>query len=125
MAIDEQAVLQASVTKVDTFNSAGYDLVSGTPARGCVAVVNVSSASNTTGNATITYKIQHSADDSTYYDCASGADQIITTSATATPYEICIPFSTKKRYVRLVATFSSTTGTPTATYSGYITFSRP
>ena len=123
---DALNVLQSSTTITNSANSTAVDLNvnEGTLHRPLFARI-LSTASNASGSATITYKIQHSTDNSTFYDCASGAADVITTTTTSTGYEIFIPFVTNKRYVRLVTTFSSTTGTPTTTHEAYIVQTAP
>ena len=123
---DALNVLQSSTTITNSANSTAVDLNvnEGTLHRVLWARI-LSTASNASSNQTITYKIQHSTDNSTFYDCASGAADVITTTTTATGYEIFIPFVTNKRYVRLVTTFSATTGTPTTTHEAYIVQTAP
>lgn len=126
MPADVNVVLQDAVTKTDSFNGTGVDIKNGgnSPVPMWAHVI-VTSASNASGNATITFKVQHSANNSEWFDHTSGADQVITTSTTATPYNVYVPVLTDKRYVRLVATFSATTGTPTITYSAVLSLSKP
>jgi hypothetical protein len=113
--------LQASGTITDSANSTGLDLgLGGTLRRTLFARILHSATSNASGAATITYKIQHSADNSTWYDHSSGAKDIITTSTTAQAGEIFIPICTDLRYIRLVTTFSTTTGTPTTTREAHL-----
>ena len=123
---DALNVLAASATITNSANSTAVDLgVGGTLLRPLYARIIHSATSNASGSATITYSIEHSSDNSTFYTCASGADQVITTSTTAQAGEVFIPFVTDKRYVRLVTTFSSTTGTPTTTRQAAITTTKP
>lgn len=123
---DALNILAASATITDSANSTAVDLGVGGTLRAILwARVVHSATSNASGSATITYKIQHSADNSTWYDCASGAKDIITTSTTAQTGEIYIPIVTDLRYVRLVTTFSTTSGTPTTTRQGEITVTAP
>lgn len=123
---DALNVLQASGTITNSANSTGVDLgVGGTLLRTLFARVIHSATNNASGSATITYLIEHSTDNSTWYTCASGADQIITTTTTVQAGEVFIPFATDKRYVRLVTTFSTTTGTPTTTRQAAITTTKP
>jgi hypothetical protein len=119
MPADSLVVLQASVTKTDTFQSAGVDLKVGTPPRGLVARVIYSLASAASGTDTVIFSIEHSSNDSTYYALASGAKDTITLDTTSSAPKsglIYIPFRTSLRYVRLVATFSSAAHTDTITY---------
>lgn len=125
MAKDALGVLQAEVTKTASFNGAGYDLTTGTPDRGIVALVNYSAASNATGANSVTFSVEHSDDDSTYYALSSGAADVINLTTTAAAGEIFIPFRTDKRYVRLVATVAGGGTVPTVTYSGHITYTKP
>lgn len=118
---DALLVLAASATITDSANSTGLDIgLGGTQRRVLFARVLHSATSNASGSATITYKIQHSSDNSTWYDHTSGAVNIITTTTTAQTGEIFIPVATDLRYVRLVTTFSTTTGTPTTTREAHL-----
>lgn len=126
MPADANLVLQSSVTKTDTFNGAGLDIATGTPrGRTLVARILYSAASAASGTDTVTFSIDHSSDNSTFYACASGAKDAITLTTTAASGQIFIPFETSLRYVRLTATFSSNAHTDTCTYQGDIMLSRP
>ena len=125
MAVDANLVLQASVTKTDTFNSTGVNLVTGTPSRGLVARIIYSAATEASGGKTVIFSIDHSSDNSTWYPLASGAKDTITLSTTAQAGEISIPFRTNKAYVRLTMTLSANTNSPTITYYGDITQGLP
>ncbi|HNP72990.1 MAG TPA: hypothetical protein PLO33_10815 [Kouleothrix sp.] len=125
MAVDAKLVLQASVTKTSTFQSTGVNLPTGTPRRGLKARVIYSAATNASGSNSVTFSIEHSDDNSTYYATASGAADVVNLSTTAQAGEIFIPFETSKPYVRLVATFAGAGSTPTITYQGDITLGRP
>lgn len=117
MAADANLVLQASVTKVDSFNSTGINLPAGTPSRGLVARVIYSAASEASGGKTVKFKVQHGDTlGGTYYDLSTADDQVITLSTTAQEGEISIPFRTKRAFVRLVMTLSANTNSPTITY---------
>ena len=125
MAIrDSNLVLAASATITSTTNSTGVDLKN-TPTRGLVAQVNYSAATNASGSNSVTFSIEHSDDNSTFYALTSGASDIINLSTTAQAGEIFMPFRTNKRYVRLVSTFAGAGSTPTITRSGSIVESRP
>lgn len=125
MAYDAQGVLQASVTKTATFNGAGYDLVKGTPLHGLVARVYYSAAANASGANTVTFSVDHSDDDSTYYALSSGAADVVTLSTTAQSGLVYIPFETNKRYVRLTVTVAGAGGSPTVTYESQIGYTKP
>lgn len=123
---DALNVLAASATITNSANSTAVDLgIGGTLGRTLHARIIHSATSNASGSATITYSIEHSADNSTFYAHTSGAKDIITTSTTAQAGEIFIPVNTTLRYVRLVSTFSTTTGTPTTTRLAYLTNVQP
>lgn len=125
MPLDANLVLQPTVTKTATFNGSGFDLKTGTPRRGMKAKVFYTAADNASGSNTVTFSIDHSDDNSTFYALGSQADTPLTLSTTAQQGEIEIPFETSKRYVRLTVTISGSGSTPTVTYSGYIGICRP
>lgn len=125
MAADSKLTLQASVIKTASFDSAGVDLKTGTPNYGLVARVIYSAAANASGSNTVAWKMQHSDDDSTYYDLASNAENNLTLSTTAQAGEAFIPFRTSKRYVRLVLTVNGAGTSPTVTYLADIVPARP
>jgi hypothetical protein len=122
MPSDANVVLQALTTKTATFQpTTGLDLISGTPIRGLVARILYSAASAASGTDTVTFQIDHSSDNSTFYTLAVAAKDAVTlpTSGSASG-EIFIRFFTKLRYVRLSAIFSSSAHTDTITYVGDI-----
>lgn len=124
MAYDNLLALQASVTKTATFNSTGVQ-INGTPRRGMVARVRYSAATNASGSNSVTYQIDVSDDNLTWYALAVANDQVINLSTTAQTGTIHIPFITNKKYVRLTATFAGAGSTPTITYAGEIGASFP
>lgn len=125
MPADALLVLQASVTKTATFQSAGLDLKNQLPARGLVAAIQYSAATNASGSNSVTFSIEHSSDNSTFFALASGAADVINLSTTAQVGEIFIPFRSILRYVRLVATFAGAGSTPTITYQADVRLTRP
>lgn len=125
MANDALLTLQASVTKTATFNGTALDLKTGTPRRGMKAKVYYSAATNASGSNTVTFSVDHSDDNSTFYSLASQVETPIALSTTAQQGEIHVPFETSKRYVRLTVTVSGAGSTPTVTYAGYLSLSRP
>jgi hypothetical protein len=125
MATDANGVLQTSVTKVASFNSTGFDLKTGTPRRGLKARFVYSAAANASGANSVTFSVEHSDDNGTFYPLASGASDIINLTTTALSGEISIPFETSKRYVRAVATFAGAGGSPTITYQTDLAPGRP
>lgn len=126
MPADANLVLQASVTKVDSFTSATVDLKAGGPkGRSLVARIVYSEAYEASGSKTVTFTVEHSDNDSNWYLVASGAADVLTLSTTHQAGEIFIPFDTTKRYVRLVMTLSANTNSPTITYQAHIVPARP
>jgi hypothetical protein len=73
----------------------------------------------------VTYQIDVSDDNSTWYALAVANDQVINLSTTAQAGTIHIPFITNKKYVRLTATFAGAGSLPTITYAGEIGASFP
>ena len=121
---DALNILAASATLTDSANSTAVNLgVGGTLRKILFARIIHSATSNASGSATITYKIQGSTDNSTFTDLASAT--AITTTTTAQAGDIYLPIATDKQYVRLVTTFSTTTGTPTTTREAHITVTAP
>lgn len=126
MATDANLALQASVTKTATFNGAGLNLPGGTPRRGLKARVIYSAATNASGANAVTFSVDVSPDNSTWYSGEfQGVDTAVNLSTTAQAGEIYIPFETSQPYVRLSATFSGAGTTPTITYQGDVTLGRP
>ena len=126
MAVDANLVLQASVTKVDTFNSVGINLIN-TPPGGLVARIVYSAASEASGSKTVKFELQHSASlNGTYYTLASANSEVITLTTTAQDGEISIPFRLQALpYVRLVMTLSASTNSPTITYFADVAWGLP
>jgi len=125
MPTDALITLQASVTKTATFQSTAIDLKTGTPRRGLKARVIYSAATNASGSNTVAFTIEHSDDNSTFYTLSSGVENNVALSTTAQSGEFYIPFETSKRYARGDSTFSGAGSTPTITYGGEISLSRP
>ncbi len=126
MASDANLALQASVTKTATFNGAGVDLGAGPSTKfPLFAEVIYSAATNASGSNTVTFSVDHSDDNSTFYAHTSGAADAVSLSTTAQSGVVYIPIATRKRYVRLTVTVSGAGSTPTVTYLGKIVASRP
>jgi hypothetical protein len=127
MPFDAAQVLQASTTKTASFNSTSISLRNpssttgtnkgGTPRRGLKAAVRVTAIS---GAPTVTFKIQHSDDNSAFTDLATQLDASFSASTGTTS----IPFETDKPWVRLVQTLSGGTS-PSITYSADLSIVRP
>lgn len=126
MAVDANLVLQASVTKVASFNSVGLNLPTGTPSRGLVARVTYSAASEASGSKTVTFSVEHGDTlGGTYYPLSSAADQVITLTTTDQAGEISIPFRTKRAFARLAMTLSASSNSPTITYFADVALGLP
>lgn len=129
MLHDANLVLQSSVTKTASFNSAALTNVGGTPLvnNPMWAEVLYSAASSGTANSTAQFDIQHSPDNgSTWYLLSSGADQVITLTTTAGNGRVFIPVLTKNSQIRLALTITpGSSATPTITYQAYLGESRP
>lgn len=128
MPADANAVLQASVTKVDSFNSTGVNLgvTYGNNPRPLVARIEYSAATEASGGKTVIFSIEQSdAVGGTYYALASGAKDTITLTTTAQAGEIFIPFLATMQFVRLVETLSASTNSPSITYYAEIVPARP
>jgi hypothetical protein len=125
MATDANSVLVSLGTVTASGTATALDLKTGTPRRGLKAKVLYSGGTATGGTATVTYTIEHSTDNSTFYLAASGAaDAIALTSAGGIAGEFHIPFETSKRYVRTVWTVTGGTS-PSIIHQVDITLGRP
>ncbi len=117
---DAQLLLQASVTKTSSFNSVSVDLGAGfAPAGGgkpVQAVVTYSAADFTTGDETYSFKLQDSADNSSFTDRSAAVAASV--SAAAPSGSVVVGGFLQQRYVRLVATLGGTT--PSITYAAYL-----
>jgi hypothetical protein len=118
---DVQLLLQDTVTKTASFDSAGLDLGSGyAPGGGGQAVqglVNVTAADRADSNETYTFKLQESSDNSTFTD-VSPAVAVPVSGATATVGVVQLKGFVVKRYVRLSLTAAGTT--PSVTYKAWL-----
>ena len=134
MAVDALIALQASVTKTSTFNGAALVLPGGTPRRGLNARVIYSAAGNASGANAVVFSVDV---------CYDGVPTLWFADFLAPPInlvvalqqgELFIPFSVSPTMVagvitapqiRLTATFSGAGSTPTITYQGDISLTRP
>jgi len=124
MPNDALLTLQAAVTKTATFNGAGLNIKTGTPRRGMKAKVYYNTANNASGSGVVAFSIDHSDDNSNWYNIGSQVETPLTLTTTNQQGELHIPFETNKKWVRLTCTITGGT-TPTITYSGYLGISRP
>lgn len=121
---DANCILQAAVTKTATFNGAAFDLKTGTPRRGMVARFLITSyISAATAGTVFTPKIQHSADNTTWFDLASYDN--LTGGTAAGSVEAFITFETHRQYIRPVMAVSSAAGTPSTVYLCDLGISKP
>lgn len=122
MPVDALIQLQASVTKTATFQGTGVQLTGGTPRRGMAARVLYSAATNASGSNTVTFGVDISYDNSTWYSDFVAADHAVALSTTAQSGEITIPFSVKENaiagsvWIRGVVTVTGAGVSPTVTY---------
>ena len=130
MATDALIQLQASVTKTSSFNGAALTLAGGTPRRGLNARVIYSAATNASGSNSVVFSLDVSYDAGSTW-LSDFLAPAIALSTTAKSGEIFIPFSISPTsvangcQVRLTATVSGAGSTPSITYQGDITISRP
>jgi hypothetical protein len=125
MPADANAAIQALVTKTATFNGTAFDTVTGTPRRGYWVRVLYKNATNASGSNAVTFSVDESADNSTWFAKTNDAADVVNLSTTAQAGEIFIPIETSKRYIRLTATFSGAGSTPTIDYQGDLVLARP
>lgn len=124
MAYDNNDILQTLVTKTATFQSAGFNLKTGTPRRGQVArfLLNSYSSPGTAG-AVWTASIEES-DDNTAFSTLAAAPPVTCATAAASK-ELFVPFATVKKYIRAVMTLTTNSGTPSVAYLVDLGIARP
>lgn len=131
MPTDALVSLQSSVTKTATFNGSAVTLAGGTPRRGLKARVIYSAATNASGSNSVQFSLDVSYDAGSTWLSNLFQAQIINLSTTAQSGEIFIPFDISPTSVangtqiRLTATVAGAGSTPTITYSGDLSLSRP
>lgn len=134
MAVDALIALQASVTKTGTFNGAALILYGGTPRRGLVARVIYSAATNASGANAVAFSVDVCYDGVPTLWNVDFVAPVINLTTTAQVGELFIPFSISPTVVsavitapqiRLTATFSGAGSTPTITYQGDLSLTRP
>ena len=130
MAYDANLQLASETGKSASTNSTGIDLLTGS-LRGPVmwARVEVTGGSETANvnDVTLTFSVEHSSDNSTYYAHTSGADQVVTitkNTSTRSRDVVWIPIVSEKRYIRLAMVKGGGTLSGGA-YNAYITNSHP
>lgn len=134
MPVDTLNVLQTVVTKVATFNGAALILPGGTPRRGMKARVIYSAAGNASGANAVVFSVDVCYDGvpTTWFSdfLAPPINLVVALQAG----ELFIPFDISPTIVagaitapqiRLTATFSGAGSTPTITYQGDLSFTRP
>lgn len=113
---DESQLLQDTVTKTASFDSAGLDLGSGFAPGGrgmqVAAVIDVSAIDRTTGDETYTFVLEESSDNATF-----AAIGVASAALTATGI-VAIDGIVRKRYVRIALTAGGTT--PSITYKAWL-----
>jgi hypothetical protein len=134
MPVDALNVLQVAVTKTATFSGAALILPGGTPRRGMVCRVIYSAANNASGANAFTFSVDVCYDGvPTLWNVDFVAPPINLTTAVLAG-ELFIPFSISPTMVagvitapqiRLTVTQVGAGSTPTITYQGDLTLSRP
>lgn len=134
MPVDALISLQASVTKTATFNGAALILAGGTPRRGMKARIIYSAATNASGANAVTFSVDVCYDGVPTTWFSDFVAPPINLSTTAQVGELFIPFDISPTVVsgvitapqiRLTATFSGAGSTPTITYQGDLSLTRP
>jgi hypothetical protein len=127
MVHDGLLSLQDSVTKTASFNSTAISTPTTTSllSEDIFAEIFYSAASNASGSNTVTFSIEHSDDNSTFYAHTSGAADAISLSTTAKVGRLFLPCSSNKPYIRLVCTIAGAGSTPTITYNAFLGVNRP
>lgn len=128
MAYDANLQLANETGKSGSTNSTGIDLKTGS-LRGPVmwARVEVTAGTASGSDVTLTFSVEHSSNDSTYFAHTSGADQVVTITVTTNARNrdvVWIPIVSEKRYIRLVMTKGGGT-LASGAYNAYITNSHP
>jgi hypothetical protein len=128
MAYDANLQLANETAKTGSTNSTGINLKTGS-LRGPVmwARVEVTAGSASVSDVTLTFSVEHSTDDSTYYAHTSGADQVVTITSGGSVRSrdvVWIPIVTEKKYIRLAMVKGGGT-LASGAYNAYITNSHP
>jgi len=128
MAYDANLQLANESAKTGSTNSTGINLKTGS-LRGSVmwARVEVTSGSASGSDVTLTFSVEHSTDDSTYFAHTSGADQVVTITAGGSVRSrdvVWIPIVTEKKYIRLAMVKGGGT-LASGAYNAYISNSHP
>lgn len=128
MAYDANLQLASETAKTASTNSTGIDLLTGS-LRGPVmfARVEVTAGSASTSDVTLTFSVEHSTDNTTYYAHTSGADQVVTITnggSVRSRDVVWIPIVSEKRYIRLAMVKGGGT-LASGAYNAYITNSHP
>lgn len=128
MAYDANLQLANETAKTGSTNSTGINLKTGS-LRGPVmwARVEVTAGSASVSDVTLTFSVEHSTDDSTYYAHTSGADQVVTITSGGSVRSrdvVWIPIVTEKKYIRLAMVKGGGT-LASGAYNAYITSSHP
>lgn len=125
MAADSNFVFVSAGTITASGTSSALDLKTGTPRRGLKARVTYSGGTANAA-ATAVYKIQDSADGTTYADLSTNASDSTLALGTAggASGQFHIPFETSKRYARCVWTLTGGTA-PSIIHAVEVTLGRP
>jgi len=112
---DEQLLIQDTLTRTASYNTAGLDLGAGYAPGGVgqpvAAVVHVTALDTADGNEAYSFVLQESADNATFAACGAGVS-VDETGAVAVKGHV------KRRYVRLALTVAGTT--PSITFKAWL-----
>ncbi len=134
MPVDALNILQTSVTKTASFSGAALILAGGTPRYGLFCRVIYSAANQASGSGVWTFSVDVCYDGVPTLWLSDFVAPPITLTATAQSGEIFIPFNVMPTIVagvitapqiRLTATLSGSPVTPTITYQGDLSETKP
>lgn len=128
MAFDKLLVLANETGLSASTNSTGISLTEGTR-RGSVmwARVEVTAGAASGSNVTLTFSVEHSANNSDWFAHTSGADQVVTITSGGSVRDrdiVWIPIVTDKEYIRLAMVKGGGT-LASGAYNAYISNSFP
>lgn len=130
MAADNVLLLANARTATADQNETGIAITGqqAVPPGKCLyARIRYSAASIASGAGdTFAFRIEHSDDNVTYYQHVRNDENIITLTTTAASGTIYLPIATQKKWIRLVADFTTSSGvSPTITYSAEVLIAKP
>lgn len=115
--------LQTLTTQTTGYTATAIDLGTGTPRRGLKARIRTKKLTASFG-ITVQYKLQDSADNTTFYDMVYGTPLTAASASTKTDVQF-LNFETSRRYVRAIQVPSDVTSTMSLIYKIEIGDARP